>query len=112
MNFAKQLIKQAIKDGHLLLFTTPDEQYDYYGRTTNYHKALELLEDVDCQCLIKFGERIYAHKKPRYRYIDQWVICNPYPDEPEESVIDYPCNGYVDNWFKKNDPDTHPYLDI
>lgn len=111
MNYAKQLIRQAIKDGYLLLFTTPDEQYDYYGKTTNYHKALELLEDVE-QCLIKFGERIYAHKKPRYRYIDQWVICDPYSDQPEESVIDYPCNGYVDNWFKKNDPDTHPYLDI
>ena len=29
-----------------------------------------------------------------------------------QSIIDYPCNGYVDKWFKKNDPDVHPYLDI
>ena len=43
MNFAKQLIKQAINDDHLLKFTTPDEQYDYYGKTSsdllfNLHK--------------------------------------------------------------------------
>ena len=109
MNLAKQLIKQAIKEKHLLTFASLDEPLEIYGKTKNYHKALEEFKAVD-YCHIRIYSRMFCHIKPRYKFID-WFNCSAFDDD-QESIIDYPCNGYVDNWFKKNDPDTHPYLDI
>lgn len=109
MNFAKQLIKQAIKDNHLLTFASLDEPLEIYGKTKNYHKALEEFKAVD-YCQVRIYSRMFCHIKPKYKLLD-WFSGSAFDDD-QESIIDYPCNGYVDNWFKQNDPDNHPYLDI
>ena len=60
MNFAKQLIKQAIKDNHLLTFASIDEPLEFYGsKTTNYHKALEEFKAVD-YCHIRIYSRMFS----------------------------------------------------
>ena len=102
MNFAKQLIKQVIKDNHLLSFASADEPLEYYGKTTNYHKALEEFKAVD-YCHIKIYGRVFCHIKPKYKLLD-WFDCSAFDDD-EESIIDYPSKGYVNNWFINNNLD-------
>jgi hypothetical protein len=70
MNFAKQLIKQAIKDNHLLTFASIDEPLEFYG-------------------------------KPKFKLLD-WFDCSAFDDD-EESIIDYPSKGYVNEWFEKKE---------
>lgn len=97
MNFAKQLIKQTIKEKHLLTFSSLDEPLEIYSKTKNYHKALEEFKAVD-YCHIRIYSRMFCHIKPRYKFID-WFNCSAFDDD-EESIIDYPSKGYVNEWFK------------
>ena len=97
MNLAKQLIKQAIKQKHLLTFASLDEPLEIYGKTKNYHKALEEFKAVDYYH-IRIYSRMFCHIKPRYKFID-WFNCSAFDDD-EESIIDYPSKGYVNKWFE------------
>jgi len=102
MNIAKQLIKQAVKDNHLLSFASADEPNEYYGKTKNYHKALEEFKAVD-YCHIRIYSRMFCHIKPRYKMID-WFDCSAFDDD-EESISNYPSKGYVNDWFINNNLD-------
>ena len=99
MNFAKQLIKQAIKDNHLLTFASLDEPLEFYGKTKNYHKALEEFKAVD-YCHVRIYARMFSHINPKYKLLD-WFSGSDF-DNDEESVIDYPSNGYVNDFLTRS----------
>ena len=77
MNVAKQLIKQAIKDNHLLTFASADEPNEYYGKTKNYHKALEEFKAVD-YCHVKIYSRMFSKFDKSYFIVGFNIVFFPY----------------------------------
>lgn len=100
---ANKLIRQAISDGHLLAFSTPDE-LGYFRKTTNVNDAIEAFRSCDF-VEVHICSRIFCHKKPRYKRMD-WFSGSAFADYGkynDETVTDYSSNGYVDRLITLNE---------
>tara|TARA_R100000315_G_C5233840_1_gene144917 strand:- start:3172 stop:3492 length:321 start_codon:yes stop_codon:yes gene_type:complete len=93
---ANKIITQAIFDGHLLAFSTPEE-VGYFDKTKNLQKAIDCFRACD-DVEVHIYSRMFCHKNPKYKKID-WFYGSAFADYGkynDETIIDYSCNGYVD----------------
>ena len=93
---ANKIIRQAIFDGHLLAFSTPEE-IGYFHKTKNLRKAIRCFRSCD-DVEVHIYSRMFCHKNPKYKKID-WFYGSAFADYGkynDETIIDYSCNGYVD----------------
>ena len=93
---ANKIIRQAISDGHLLAFSTPTE-WGYFDKTKDLQKAIDCFKACD-DVEVHIYARMFCHKEPRYKKID-WFYGSAFADYGkyyDETIIDHPCNGYVD----------------
>ena len=92
---ANKIITQAISDGHLLAFSTPEE-IGYFHKTKNLRNAIRCFRFCD-DVEVHIYSRMFCHKKPRYKKID-WFFGSAVADYGkyfDKTITDYSCTGYV-----------------
>lgn len=87
MKAYKNLIKYALKDGNVVSVNDGEEWA--VKKSSKYTEIIEAIESVEEATIVirnKDGEKI------------GWALIQPFGLEDDETVVDYTCSEYMEQW--------------
>ena len=92
-------IKYALANGYRLCIKDGEEG-DILAKTRSYNEAKEAIECMDCTDIIWQTETSESERADGAKPFKSlaWFTVNLWNGEPEETISDYSCNEYSQDW--------------